>query len=189
MLGRCLEGKTCSTGKRCMWTPRFSRQIDNFETVSAGSVTGYGGWCSGQRWHRLWSRLWSLVSALVGWRCTCSYASPGYLRIFRGAIWARKASGPVVLMKHIRVSFYRSLNLFMPRTFNTLLLLFPDLAARLLDSVLSFLHCGLQKPSIRHFGRAQSQAHAGLFQLYPTSSPGHRSRHVEYVQDIRCYFK
>jgi len=31
--------------------------------------------------------------------------------------------------------------------------------------------------------------HVRLFQLYTTSSPCHRNAHVEYVQDISCWFK
>ena len=38
-------------------------------------VTRWGGWCSVKRWHRLWSQL----AASVGWRCTCSCASPTHL--------------------------------------------------------------------------------------------------------------
>ena len=88
-------------------------------------IASWGRSRSGQRWHQLWSRL----SASVGWRCTCSFASPVCLQIVCSAIWARKASGRVLMMKHSRVSFYRRLHLFMPRKLKTLLLLLTDLGA------------------------------------------------------------
>jgi len=113
------------TGKRCMRMHISSQQIDDMRRLNSGSVTGWGGLCAGQ-WR---CRLWSLLSASVGWRCTCSFASPASLRILCGASLAREAAGSLVLTKHCRVSLYRSLHLFMPRTLNTPLLLFSDLSA------------------------------------------------------------
>ena len=185
ILGRYIEGKWFSTGKRCRWIRISSRQIVDFKTLSCGGFTSWGGWCSGQRWHRLWS----LLSALIGRRCTCSFASPTCLRIFCCAILARKASCHVVLMKHSLMSFYRSLHCFMPRKLNTPLLLFSDLSTRYLDAILRFLYCGAQKPSFGRFGHIQVQAAVRLFQLYMTSLPCHRSRHVEYLQEISCCVK
>jgi len=108
--------------------------------------------------------------------------------MFCSAILARKASGCVVLLKRYRVSFYRSLDLFMPRKLNTPLLLISDLGARFLDKILHFLYCGVWKPSFGHVGHIQGQAHIEPFQLYPTSLLCHPSRRVEYLQDISCYF-
>jgi len=69
ILGRCIDGKRFSAGKRCMWIRISGRQIDDFEMVSSGTVTGWGGWWSGQKWHRLWS----LLAVSVGRRCTCFF--------------------------------------------------------------------------------------------------------------------
>ena len=125
----------------------------------------------------------------VGWRCPGSFASPSRLQYRLGAIWARKASGIVILTKHRQVSVYRSLPHFMPRKFKTPLLHFSDLGMRFLDQTWCFLHCSVRTPAFGHFGHVQGQAHVGLFQLYTTSSPCHRCRRVEYVQGIRCCFK
>jgi len=76
--------------------------------------------------------------------------------------------------------------LVMPRTPNTLLLLFLDFGARFLDQILHFLYCGTHKPFFGHFGHIQCQAYVGLFQLYTTSLPCHSSRHVENLQEISC---
>jgi len=137
ILGRCIKGKRFSTGKRWMWKCISGQQIEDIETLSTRSIIGWGGWCSGQRWHRLWSRLWirlwSLLSASVGRRYTYSFASPAYLRISCSAILARKAFGHVDLTKCSRVSLYRSLQHFIPRKLNTPLLLFSDVGARFLD--------------------------------------------------------
>jgi len=68
----------------------------------------------------------------LGWTGGCapvSFASPACLRIFGGAILARKAGGRLVLTKHCRVSLYRNLHLVMPRKLNTPLLPFSDLGA------------------------------------------------------------
>jgi len=129
------------------------RQIDDLERLNCGSVTGWGGWRAGQWWSRLWGRL----TASVGWRCTCSFASPASLQILCGAILARKAAGRLVLTKHCRVSLYCSLHLFMPRKLNTPQLLFSDLGEWFLDEVFRFLHCG---------------AKSLLWPFWPYSTPG-----------------
>jgi len=72
------------------------RQSDDWRRLKLGSVTGWGGWRAGQWWSRLWSRL----SALVTWRCTCSFASPACLRILCGATLAGKVAGRLVWTKH-----------------------------------------------------------------------------------------
>jgi len=108
---------------------------------------------------------------------------------FFAGLLARKASERVVLTKHSRVSFCRSLHLGMPRKLNTLLLLFSDLGARFVDQILRSLYRSAQKPFFGHFGHVQGQAHVGLFQLYTTSLPCHCSRHVEYLQEVSCCFK
>jgi len=193
ILGRCIKGKWLRKVKRCMWVRVSGRQIDDFDTLSTGSVTGWGGWCSGQRScplsSRLRSWLWSLLFALVGQRSTCSYASPACLRIVCGAIVERKASRHVVVTKHSWVYSHRSLHLFMPRNPNTPLLHFSNLGARFLEQILCFLYCGAWKLFFGHFGHVQGQAHVGLFQLYTTSLPCHRSRHLEQLQEISCCFK
>ena len=120
------------------------RQCDNFGMLSSGSVTGWGGWHSRQRWHQLCSPL----SALVRWMCTCSFQSPPCLRILCSAILARKVAGRVVLMNHSWVSLYRSLLLIVPRTLNTPLLLSWDLSVRFLNEIFCFLYCGAQKPCL-----------------------------------------
>jgi len=126
----------------------------------------------------------------VGQRCTCSFdRSPGYFIMCGGAILARKASGRVVLTKHSRVSFHRSLHHCMPRKLKTQILLFSDLSARFLDQTFHLLYCGTQTPFFGHFGNVQGQAHVGLFQLYTTFLPCHSSRHVEHLREICCCFK
>jgi len=168
-----------------MQTCISGRQIDNLRRLSSRSVTGWRGWCAGQRWSQLWSRL--IVSD--GWRCICSSVSPACLQILCGAILARKTAGLLVLTKHCQVSLYCSLYLFMPRKLNTLFLLFSDFGAWFLNEIFRFLHCGARKAFFGHFGYIQRQAHVGLFQLYPTSLPCHSCRHVENLQDISCCFK
>jgi len=144
-------------------------QIDYLRRLNFGSVSHWGGWRAGQ-WR---SRLWSLLSASVGWRCTCSFASPACLRILCGAILAWKATGRLVVTKHCRVSLYRSLHLFVPRKLTTPLLLFSDLGAWFLNEIFRSLNCGARKAFFGHFGHIQGQAHVGLFQLNPTSLPCH----------------
>jgi len=176
-----------------MWIRISGRQIDDFETLSTGSVTGWGGWCFRQRWRllwsRLWSRLWSLLSSLIGRWFTSSSVSPACLQIVCSAILIGKVSGGVVLTKHSRVSFHRSLHLFMPKKLNTPHLLFSGLGAMFHDQILCFLYSGMQKPSFGHIGHDQGQAHVRLCQLYTASLPCHRSRHVEHLQEISCCFK
>ena len=160
------------------------QQIDDVRRLNSGSVTGWGGWRAGQRW----SWLWSWLSASVGWRCTCFFASPPSLRILCGAIFARKAAGRLVLTKPCWVSLYRSLYLFMPSNLYTPHLLFSDLGVWFLDEVFRFVYCGTRKALFGDFGHIQRQAHVGLFQLYPTSLPCHSCRHIENLQVIGCCF-
>jgi len=148
--------------------------------MSSGSVTGWSGWCAGG-W---WSQHWSPHSASGSGRCTCSFSSPSCLGILCRAILARKAAGRLVMTKHCRVSWYRSLHLLMPRKLNTPLLLFPDPGEWLVNKIFCFLYCGARKAFFHHFGHIQCQVHVGLFQLYPTSLPCHSCRHVENLQDI-----
>ena len=163
------------TGKSCIRIRISGGQFDDLRELNSGSVTGWGGRCAGQWWSRLRSRL----SALVGWRCTCSFASPACLRILCGAILARKVAGRSVMTKHCRVSLYRSLHLIVPRRLNSPLLLFLDLGAWLLNEVFRFFDCGARNAFFGHFGHMNRQAHVGLSQLYPTSLPCHSCRHVE----------
>jgi hypothetical protein len=158
----------------------FSRQLDDFRLLSSGSVTGWGGRRAGRRW----SRLRSPQSASGGARCTCSFASPACLRILCGAILAGKAAGHLVMTKHCQVSLYRSLHLVMPSIFNTPLRLFSDLRASFRNDIFHFVNCGSRKAFFGHVGHIQRQAHVGLYQLYPTSLPCHRCRHVQNLQDI-----
>jgi len=97
-------------GNRCMWIHISGRRIDDVRTFCTGIVTSWAGWRARQRWRRLWSWL----SASVGWRCTCAFASPACLRIVAVAIVARKASGCVVLTKRSLVSLYCSLYFLCP---------------------------------------------------------------------------
>jgi len=166
----------------CEYT--YGKQIVNLGSLSSRIVADWGGWRSRQRGHRL--RSW--VSALVGWRCTCSFATPACLWIHCGAILARKASGCVVLTKHSWVSSYRRLLCYMPWRLNTPHLLFLDLGARFLQQILRFLYRSVQKPFFGHFSHIQGQVHVRLFKLYPTSLPCHSSRHVENLEEISCCF-
>jgi hypothetical protein len=156
------------------------RQSDNFRRSSSGGVTGWGGCCARRRW----SRLWGPHSASGRGKCTCSFVSPTCLQILCGAILARKAARRLVMMKHSRVSLYRSLHLFMPRKLNTPLLLCSDLGVWFHSEIFCFLHCGARKAFFGHFGHILRQAHVGLFQLYPTSLPCHSCRHVENQKDV-----
>jgi len=167
-----------------MWIRISGRQIYDFRWLSSWSVTSWGGWHAGRRWSRPWSRL----SASGRWRCTCSFVSPACLQILCGAILARKAAGLLVLIKHSRVSLYRSLQLFMPRKLNTPLLLFSDLSTWVLNEIFCFLYCGAREAFFGHFAHIQQQAHVGLFQQYPTSLPCHSCRDVANLRDISCCF-
>ena len=126
-------------------------QNDDLGRLNFRSVTGWGGWRAGQ-WR---SPRWSPLSVLVGWRCTCSFASPACLQILCGAILAWKAAGRLVLTKHCRVSLYRSLHFFVPRKLNTSLPLFSHLGAWLLDEIFCFLDCGARKAFFGHFAHIQ----------------------------------
>jgi len=159
-------------------------QMDDLGRLSSRSVTGWGGWRAGQ----MWCRLWSLLSASVGGRCTCSFASLACLQILCGAILAREAARRLVLTKHCQVSLYCNVPLLMPKKLNTPLLLFSDLGAWFPNEIFHFLYCGAQKAFFGHFGHIQHQAHVRLFQLYTTSLPCHSCRHGENLQDIGCCF-
>jgi hypothetical protein len=184
ILGWSIKSKRISTGKRCMWIRITGQQIDDFMTLRSGSVTSWGGSSSRLRWIRLWSRLRTLLSMSVGRSCTCMFAFPVGLQIVCGASLARKASGSLVLTKHCRVSFYRSLYLFMPRKLNTPHCLLSDLGARFVNQELGFLYYSAQNASFGYFRHIQGQVHVRLFQLYPTSFLCHCRRHVENLQEI-----
>jgi hypothetical protein len=109
------------------------------------------------------------VCLSVRWRCSCCFTSPSCLHIVWGSIVARKAFGHAVVRKHSRVSFLRSLDLCIPRTFKRPHLAFSDLGSRLLDPILHCLYYSFRIPASGHFGHIQGYAHIGLFQLYPTS--------------------
>jgi hypothetical protein len=47
-----------------------------------------------------------------------------------------------------------------------------------------FLFGGAWKPAFSHFGHIQFKAHAGLFELYPTSLRCYCCKHVENLQEI-----
>jgi len=148
ILGRCVKSKTFSTAKRCMWKRITGRLIDDLGSLSSGIVTSWGLGPFRSRMRQLGSWL----SGLVSWRCTSSFASPACLRIVCSAIFTRIASSCVFLTKYSQVSFYCCHHLVLPRKLNTLLLLFSDLRARLLDQILHFLYCGVPIPSFVHFG-------------------------------------
>jgi len=160
--------------------------MDDMKKLNTTSVNEWGWWRAGQ-WHSR-SRLWSRLSPSVGWRCTSSFVSPACLGILWGAILAWKAAGSLVLMKHCRVSLYRSLHLFVRRKLNTPLLLYSGLAGWFLNEVFRFIDCAVRKAFYGHIGHIHGQALLGLFQLYPTTLPCHSSRHVENQQDISCCF-
>jgi len=178
----CIKGKKFSTRRSSMWIHISGMHIDDLGTLSPGIGPVWHDRHSGQMWRWPLSRLF----AWVGWRCTCSIASPVYLRILCSATVARKASVCVVLMKHSRVSFYCSLHHLMPRKLDTLLLPVSDFGERFLDQILRFLRCSTLKPTIRHFGHSQGKAHVGLFELCPTSLPSHSCRYVENLQEMSC---
>jgi hypothetical protein len=184
MLGILFIFEKFRPGKSCMRISISGRHIDDFRRLSSEGVTGWGGWHARRRWSRLCS-----PHSASGWgRCICSFTSSACLRILCGAILARRAAGRLVMTKHCRVSLYRSLHLFMPRTLNAPRLLFSDLGAWFLNEIFCFLYCGARKAIFCHFGHIQRQAHVGLFQLYPTCLPCHSCRHVENLQDIsRCF--
>ena len=149
-------------------------------TLSSASVTGWGGWHTGQWWRFLWS--WQ--SAEAGWRCACSDASQVCLRILSCAIWARPASGSVGLTKHSGVSFYGSLQVIILRKLNFLYLLYSNFVARYRDQILRFRYCATRQPSSSLFVHTEIQPHVGLFHLYPTSMTCHSSRHVDIQHEI-----
>jgi hypothetical protein len=77
---------------------------------------------------------------------------------------------------------------FVPRNYNTPLLLFSDLSAWYHNQLFRFLDCAARNAFFGHCGHIQGQAHVGLFQLHPTSLPCHSCRHVENLKDISCCF-
>jgi hypothetical protein len=184
MLGILIIIQRFRTGKSSMRIRISDWQIDYFRTLNAGSVTGWDGWRAGQSW----SWLWSPLTASVGWRCSCVFASPACLWILCGAMLARRAAGHVVLMKHCRVSLHRSPQRFIPRKLNSLYLLFSDVGAWLYDEIFHFLYCGAQTAFFGHFGHIRCQAHVRVFQQYPTSLRCDGCCHVENLQDISCCF-
>ena len=186
ILGICILCEKLSTGKRIVWINISGLQIGNLKRLSSGIVTGWRGWRSGQRWRswQWWCQLCSWLSASVGWRWTCVFASPACLRIPSRAILAMKGSICLVLTKHGQVSFCCSLHLFMPWTLNTPLLLFLDFCARFLNLILIFLSCSWRKPAFGHFAHIKGEAHVGLFQLHLTSLPCHCSRHVHTLKKL-----
>jgi len=171
-----------------MWIRISCRLIDDLGRFSCGIVTGWHGWCCGQRWHcrQRGGRFRCHLFPSVRWWCAWSFQSPPYLQILSRAIWARKASVCLILTNHRWGCFYRSLHLLTAQKFDTLHLLFSEFGARILNQIMHSLYCGLWKPACGHFGHIQGQAHVGLFQLYTTSLPCHGSRHVETLQGIRC---
>ena len=143
ILGRSIASKKFSAGTSSIWILISGRRIDDFGRLISGTVTSWGEWHLGQRWHRL--------SAYVGWRCACSFASPLCLRDLWCAIVARNASGRLVSTKHSRVSFYPSLRLFMPRKLNTPLHLLSRLGMRFLIRNCISSIAAREKPSLAIF--------------------------------------
>ena len=167
-----------------MQTCISGQQHDDVRRLSSGSVNGWGGWGTRQRWSRLWSRL----TALVRWRCTCYFASPACLRIRSNAILARNSAGRLVLTKHCRVCMYYSLHLFLPRKLNSTLPLFSDLAAWYINEIFHSLYWGTRKAFFGHLRHIPCEAPTGVLQLYPNSMPSHSCRPVENLADISCCF-
>jgi len=160
-----------------MWIHITRWQIFDLGTLICLIVSTWRWWWSRKRWRWFRCRL----SVLVGWRCTHYFTPRPGLHISCSAILARKGSIALVWMKHSQVSMYGSVHLSMPRKLNSPLRLFSDFSATRLDLILHFCYCGEQNISFRHFGHIQGKAHVGLFQLYPTTLPCHRSRHVENI--------
>jgi len=149
-----------------MWIHIFGRHIDKLGRLSSGIVTGWCGWCSGQRWHsgqrwrvgqrwrlgQSWGRLLCRLFGSLGWRCTCIFMSPACLKILCSAILVRNTDVCLILTKHRWVSSYCRRHLFIPGKLNTLHICILDFSARFLEQILCFLNCGAQKPSFGHFG-------------------------------------
>jgi len=159
-------------------------QIDYLRRLNLRSVSRWGGWRAGQ-WR---SRLWSRLSASVGWRCTCSFASPECLRILCSAILAWKAAGRLVLTKHCRVSLYRSLHLFVPRKLNTLLLLFSDLGSWFLNEIFRFLDCGTRKAFLGTH-TSDNTPHHLLVLPRPLSSNQFYYRQKTFASVFSCFLR
>jgi hypothetical protein len=87
------------------------------------TVTMWRTWHPGPGWRMLW--WW--------WRCTHAFAPQVCLWMLWCAILARKAAVCLIFTNHGRASFYPSLHLVIPRTQNSLLHPFSDIAASFLD--------------------------------------------------------
>jgi hypothetical protein len=135
------------------------RQILHLGMLSFSGVTRWRGWSARQRL----SWLSNLLSALVGWRCTCSFPTPMSLQIRCSGIVPRKTAGCVMLTKHCRVSGNCSLHLGIPRHLNTARRLLSDLGGWLLNEIIYCLNCVARKFFFGHFGQIQLQARVGLF--------------------------
>jgi len=116
----------------------------NFWTVSSLIVTRWNRWHS----RRTWLRFECWLSESVWWRCTCAFVPPACLQILYCAILARKEAVHVIFMKHSRVSYHRSLHIFIPRKTNSPVRLFSDFGARFVHQVLRFLYCGTWNPPL-----------------------------------------
>jgi len=177
-LGQMHQGRKIQLREEMYVNRLSSRHNDNLGTLCSGIVTSWRRWHTGRRCRRLSER--------GRWRCTRSFASPASLRSHCSAMWARKASGRADLTKHRWVSFNCCTHLFMPGKLNAPHLLFSDLGVKWLDQLLHFLYCGSRNPFFGHFGHNQGHTHGRLFQLYPTSLPCDRTRHIENLQDVSC---
>ena len=153
-------------------------------TLSCGIVAGLDGWRATQRWHSICSGLFTSVR----WWCTHSYASPPCQGIHCGAMLATNTPGYVLLTKHRWVPFYGSFHLYMPRKLKSVLSLLWALRSRLLDQLIHFLYCPIQKLFFGHFDHIQCPAHVQKCHLYLTSLPCHRWRHVEKLPEISCFW-
>ena len=98
-----------------------------FITFISVSVTWCHRWHSGPSWHSGWrcSQIW--------WRFARFFLPPACLQILCCAILAWKAASRMIFINHCRVSFYCSLQVFLPRKLNCLHLLFWDFHARILN--------------------------------------------------------
>jgi len=141
-------------------------------------VTGWNRW----RFGWLWRRFWRWLSESFWCRCTRAFASPACLGILCCAILARKAAVCLIFPKHSRVSFHRSLHIFMPRKLNSLLLPFSDFCLRFLDWELHFLYCGARNPPLAILAICKARRMSDC----SSSLPCHSCRHVENLQEISC---
>jgi len=126
ILGIGIKIETLSVGK---WS--MSIHISRWHTFDFESLSTLTATC----WRRCISRRWGQWR----WRCTCSFASPAYLRILPCAILARKAAVHLIFTNHCWLSFHRSMHVTMPRKFNSQVLLFSDVGVTFLNQILRFL--------------------------------------------------